>query len=243
MKPLRYSLILVTTMAIVCPAQSARKYGGCYSEQRINNLRRNCEKYDWARRERDKATSAAAQWATFTEEDLWRLVPGQDLPRCIDVTFDTITTGPRRLGCLKCGDRIFRVGNYPYEPDFDRKPWKLTCPSCGVVFPTNDFGKYYESGIDEHGLFNPAKADRSLLFNTEHPDPKDPLHKFGVDDGFVVDQGVMAFADDKFRHGETPQEEARGTDGQAGLIGSAKGTWRRHAALSSATRAACRQSG
>jgi hypothetical protein len=32
-------------------------------------------------------------------------------------------------------------------------------------------------------VFDPKKADRSLLFNEEHPDPKDPLHMFGVDDG------------------------------------------------------------
>ena len=50
--------------------------------------------------------------------------------------------------------------------------------------PTNDFGKYYESGIDETGCFNPDVADRSLLFNEEHPDPDDPLHTWGVDDGF-----------------------------------------------------------
>jgi hypothetical protein len=52
------------------------------------------------------------------------------------------------------------------------------------VFPTNDFGKYYLSAIDEKGLFNPALGDTALLFNTQHPDPKDPLHKYGVDDGF-----------------------------------------------------------
>ena len=27
-------------------------------------------------------------------------------------------------------------------------------------------------------------GDRSLLFNAEHPDPKDPLHKLYDDDGY-----------------------------------------------------------
>src|SRR5690606_7785176 len=79
---------------------------------------------------------------------------------------------------------IHRFGNYPYEPDMVGKPWKLTCPSCGAVFPTNDFAKFYASAIDERGLFDAAKGDRSLLYNEEHPDPSDPLHKFGVDDGW-----------------------------------------------------------
>lgn len=165
-------------------ADSGRKYGGYYTEARIATLQRNCETYDWARRERDDVTSRAARWLAMSDEELWKLVPGQDLPRCIDVTFDRLTTGPKRLGCLKCGEKINAYGNYPYEPDFEKKPWKLTCPSCSAVFPTNDFGKFYESAIDEHGLFNPARGDRKLLFNPEHPDPADPLHLFGVDDGF-----------------------------------------------------------
>ena len=43
--------------------------------------------------------------------------------------------------------------------------------------------RYLASGIDETGSFNPDRGDRSLLFNAEHPDPNDPLHTYGVDDG------------------------------------------------------------
>ena len=32
-------------------------------------------------------------------------------------------------------------------------------------------------------MFDPQRANRSLLFHAEHPDPSDPLHRFGVDDG------------------------------------------------------------
>ena len=52
-----------------------------------------------------------------------------------------------------------------------------------MLFPTNDFGAYYKSGLDEHGVFGPQLADRALLFNEAHPDPDDPEHLFGVDDG------------------------------------------------------------
>ena len=50
-------------------------------------------------------------------------------------------------------------------------------------FPKMTFMKFYLSGLDEHGIFNPGKADRTLLYNAEHPDPADSLHMFGVDDG------------------------------------------------------------
>ncbi|MDR6783929.1 enamine deaminase RidA (YjgF/YER057c/UK114 family) [Pedobacter africanus] len=161
-----------------------RIYGGFYTEGKIANLRANCERYEWARKQRDAVVSRAAKWLAKSDEALWEMVPGQDLPRCIDVTFDRLTKGPKFLGCLKCGHKISRHGNYPYNPDFEKQPWKLTCPSCQAVFPTNDFGKYYKTAIDERGLFNPAKGDKRLLYNTAHPDPQDPLHKYGVDDGF-----------------------------------------------------------
>ncbi|MDQ3441874.1 MAG: heparinase, partial [Planctomycetota bacterium] len=176
------------------PAFAAREHGGRYTAQRLANARANCNKHEWAAKLRDAAVKRAAPWLARSDAELWAMVPGQDLPRCIDVTMDRkVKTGPKRLACLKCGEKINAHGNYPYEPDFNGNPWKLTCPSCQVVFPTNDFAKYYASAIDERGLFNPAKGDTSLLFNAEHPDPNDPLHKFGVDDGFgYVDENGRA---------------------------------------------------
>lgn len=185
---------LVVLSLLTAPLQAAREYGGRYPKEKIDNARANCEKFDWAKKVRDDAISAAKFWVEKSDDELWEMIPGQDLPRCIDVTLDRSGKGPaKRVGCLKCGEDIFKFGNYPYDPDFENKRWKLTCPSCKSVFPTNDFGKYYASGMNEHGVFDPKKADRSLLFNTEHPDPKDPLHKFGVDDGFgFIDDGGHA---------------------------------------------------
>lgn len=161
----------------------SRPYGGFYTPERIANLRNNCSRYKWAEKKKLAAIARAKSWITKSDETLWSMVPGQDLPRTIDVTFDRLTKGKQVLGCMVCGDKLFAYGNYPYETDIEGKPWKVICPSCKSVFPTNDFGKFYKSAIDERGVFNPKKGDRSLLFNVDHPDPKDPLHKFGVDDG------------------------------------------------------------
>src|SRR5688500_904740 len=159
-----------------------RTHGGFYTADKINNLRNNTRAFDWAHKLKETAISKAEPWLAIADDELWAMVPGQDLPRCIDVTFDRLTSGPKSLGCLQCGDSIRQYGNYPYQPDFVNQPWKLTCPSCQAVFPTNDFGKYYRSAINEQGVFDPAKGDTTLLFNEAHPDPRDPLHKFGVDD-------------------------------------------------------------
>lgn len=184
LNPVRILLIFMVLFSFRNGAIASRIYGGVYTKERIANLRDNCDRYDWARKQRNAYVANAKYWLAKEDVELWDMVPGQDLPRCIDVTFDRLTKGPKFLGCLKCGEKISRYGNYPYHPDFENKPWKLTCPACQSVFPTNDFGKYYKSGIDAHGLFNPAKADKGLLYNFAHPDPNDPLHKYGVDDGF-----------------------------------------------------------
>lgn len=179
-------LLLAMTVlpSFAADLNTSRIYGGYYSAERITNLRNNCEKYSWAVKQKERAIFKAKSWVSKSDEELWSLVPGQGLPRTIDVTFDVLTTGPKLLGCLVCGEKLYKYGNYPYEPDIENLPWKLTCPSCKTVFPTNDFGKFYKSAIDEHGVFNRDKGDKSLLFNVAHPDPNDPLHKFGVDDGF-----------------------------------------------------------
>ena len=182
---LRRAAIVVFALGLTGPSQAAdRSHGGNYSPERLAQVRSNVARLAWAGAICDRTVQAAASWVARSDEELWAMVPGQDLPRCIDVTLTRLAGGTTRAGCLNCGKEIDRFGTYPYEPDFDRLPWKLTCPACGVVFPTNDFGAYYRSGLDDRGLFEPDRADRALLYNFAHPDPRDPLHRYGVDDGF-----------------------------------------------------------
>lgn len=191
-QPVMWTMISIAAAPVVFSDQSEsraggageREFGGYFSQQRLAHARRNIARFSWAAELRDEAVRKAARWRAREDAALWALVPGQDLPRTIDVTLTRSPAGTTRQGCLSCGHAIDRFGSFPYEPEIERLDWKLTCPSCGSVFPTNDFGAYYRSGIDERGLFNPAKADRRLLFNTAHAAPDDPLRQFGVDDGF-----------------------------------------------------------
>ncbi len=182
-------LFILLLLILSNPAFAQRTHGGFYTKEKLSNVQSNCNKYEWGKKLKSAAISKAAFWTAKSDEELWTMVQGQNLPRTIDVTFDRLTKGPKILGCLKCGLDVLQYGNYPYDPEFEKKPWKLTCPSCKSVFPTNDFAKFFKSAIDETGQFDASKGDTSLLFNAGHPDPKDPLHKFGVDDGFgYIDQ-------------------------------------------------------
>ena len=126
----------------------------------------------WARDARQKMIDDARPWLDRSDEELWHLMFGPTITRSWDVWSNGF--------CPTCKKSVVL---YNWLIDAHHRPWKVTCPECKDVFPKNDFHAFYKSGLDEHNIFSYAKADRSLLFNTEHPDPKDPLHLYAVDDG------------------------------------------------------------
>jgi hypothetical protein len=132
----------------------------------------NARNHPWAAEIRDAIVEAARPWMGMSDDELWDLMFGPTIKRSWMVWSNGF--------CPACKKD---VPMYEWKMDALGRPWKTQCPECGEIFPKNDFHKFYLSGLDEHGVFDPAKADRSLLYNTDHPDPKDPLHLFGVDDG------------------------------------------------------------
>ncbi len=142
------------------------------TEEMVKNFRHNAGNDLLTGKIINEITEAAKPWLSFTEDQLWEMMFGNTIRRSWMVWSDGY--------CPSCRKG---VPMYQWLMDPFNKPWKVTCPHCMEDFPKNDFGKYYLSGMDEHYVFDPSKADRSLLFNTEHPEKSDPLHEFGVDDG------------------------------------------------------------
>lgn len=114
----------------------------------------------------------AQPWCEMTDGQLWDLMFGPAITRSWMVWSNGW-----------CPDCKASVPMYEWKMDALGRPWKTACPHCGGLFPKNDFAAFHRSGLGTDGVFDPAQADRALLFNTEHPDPADPLHAFGVDDG------------------------------------------------------------
>lgn len=132
----------------------------------------NAATQPWAAAMQKDIVDRAAPWLNMSDEDLWGLVFGATIKRSWMVWSDGF--------CPACKKD---VKMYTWEMDPWQSPWKTRCPHCKGLFPKNDFLAFYKSGLDEHRIFQPEKADRSLLFNADHPDVNDPLHTFGVDDG------------------------------------------------------------
>ncbi len=143
-----------------------------YPAPLIENARRNIRQYDWAKQIRQSVVEQAEPWAGLSDEELWGLMFGPTITRSWMVWSDG--------HCPSCEQS---VPMYNWEVEALERPWKTRCPHCQELFPKNDFYKFYCSGLDKHGVFDAERADRTLLFNEEHPDPNDPLHQYGVDDG------------------------------------------------------------
>lgn len=132
----------------------------------------NAKTYPWAAEIRRDAVAAAERWLRMSDEELWQQMFGPRITRSHMVWSSGYCPACRRP-----------VPMYDWKIDAWASPWKTQCPHCNQQFPTNDFAAYYRSGLDEKRVFDPQRADRSLLFNAQHPNPSDPLHRFGVDDG------------------------------------------------------------
>lgn len=167
----------------VVPVTNAKTRSTIYTPAKVQAARDNIAQYDWAERTKNAAVAKADQFVALGLNFLWDSVAPQSLPRSYAVN--------EQMGSPLSGKAIDSFGAYPYKYDPIQEPWKIVDPTDGHKYPTNDFGAYYRSGLDEHGVFDRSRADGSLLYNTEHPDPNDPLHKWGVDDGlgWVDDQG------------------------------------------------------
>ena len=138
----------------------------------MSRARANIQKYPWATQALKDIVARAEPWIGLSDDELWNLMFPHTLERAWMVWSDG--------HCPACKKDVVM---YNWKINAWKHSWKLQCPNCGELFPKNDFHTFYLSGLDENGIFQHDVADRSLLYNTKHPDPADPLHKFGIDDG------------------------------------------------------------
>ena len=136
---------------------------------------KNAKSEPWVAQAIEKNLNAVKPWREMSYDELWLLLFSHTIPR----SWSVWSNGH----CPIC-KKLVPMYNWVIDPF--KHPWKLACPHCKELFPKNDYAAYYESGLDQQNIFRFEKADASLLFNSEHPDPADPLHKFCVDDGHGV---------------------------------------------------------
>ncbi len=153
-------------------SRSSKTASAFFPGELVARARSNAREYAWAAAIRDSLVTAARPWMEMSDDQLWDLMFGNTIRRAWQVWSDG--------HCPACKKP---VPMYEWAPEALKQPWKMRCPQCKELFPKNDFAKFYRSGLNEQNVFDPTRADRSLLFNAKHADPSDPLRLFGVDDG------------------------------------------------------------
>jgi len=143
-----------------------------YPEPILQRAHANVRNTAWGAEACESIVADAEPWLCFSDNELWEAMFGHTITRSWMVW--------SRGHCPACKGQ---TPMYTWEIDALVRPWKVRCPHCQELFPKNDFQTYHASGLDPGGVFDPARADRRLLTNPEHPDPEDPLYGFGVDDG------------------------------------------------------------
>ncbi len=165
-------LVLVSFSAIAQSELPLKKRSAFYPVETLATVRANLQKHPDGERLRKEAIQRAAFWKNLSDDELWDLMFGSKIKR----SWMVWSNGD----CPSCQKS---VPMYTWIMNPQKLRWKTSCPHCKEVFPKNDFEAFYRSGLDAQSVFDPARANRKLLFNTEHPEPTDPLHQFGVDDG------------------------------------------------------------
>lgn len=168
-------LLLALHLAVPLVAQggpAVKTHSALYGSAKLAAVRQNAARLPWGQALRDRVVELAQPWREMSDEQLWGLMFGPTITR----SWMVWSNGH----CPACEQS---VPMYNWQIDALARPWKVRCPHCKQLFPKNDFAAFYQSGLDAQGVFDPQGADRTLLFNAEHPDPDDPLHLFGVDDG------------------------------------------------------------
>ncbi|MBQ2743556.1 MAG: S-layer homology domain-containing protein [Oscillospiraceae bacterium] len=134
---------------VVGTAKTGRSF---YTDEKIKNLQNNIARYEWAQDERDKYVEEADKLLEHGVDKLYSMITTQELPRATQIAYRFNDNG--HSYCLYCDKNVqTESGNYPWNINVFTRPWKIQCPDCKRLFPSNDFGKFYELGIDEHGNY------------------------------------------------------------------------------------------
>ena len=132
-------LLTLDPAAILARPHPDRTY---YTDAKLEIMRSNLEKFDWARKQRDSLLAGADDWAKYDDATLRTLVVPPQVPRGYDLN---------SFGCPIHGEKVYEKGFYEWGLDFE-KPFKVKCPYGGEEYPSNDFAAFLASGLKDRSL-------------------------------------------------------------------------------------------
>ncbi|MBQ6697776.1 MAG: heparinase II/III family protein, partial [Oscillospiraceae bacterium] len=122
-----------------------------YTDNKIEAALENITKYSWAKEEKKAAVALADKYLPNLEV-IYNYIHSPDIPRGYLVGF---FDDPDMFYCRYCGEYIYSYSKYPWVADALNRPWKIQCPDCKRLFPSNDFESLYELVTENnHGIYD-----------------------------------------------------------------------------------------
>ena len=110
------------------------------------NAKANVKKYAWAKKLRDAAISKADTYVANLDR-IYNMAVPEGMPRYY---FPGQRWDPTNNVCRYCEeDLTLKHSKYGFSSEALSREWKIQCPECKRLFPSNDFGKFFELGMTE----------------------------------------------------------------------------------------------
>ncbi|MBR2181619.1 MAG: heparinase II/III family protein, partial [Oscillospiraceae bacterium] len=164
-----------------------------YTEDMRAVALKNGTKHEWAKQIKADAVKDADKYLADINF-IYDHIPGEGVPRSVIMAMNAAPTA-MKYSCPhpECkADIRADFGSYGWIVDPVARPWKVQCPKCKRLFPSNDFASFYKLGLQPDGTFDRevamqknaeivAAGGKGYLVNETYADmPADWL----VDDGF-----------------------------------------------------------
>ncbi|MBQ2741341.1 MAG: S-layer homology domain-containing protein, partial [Oscillospiraceae bacterium] len=180
-----------------------------YTEERVAAARENIKKYSWAKSEYEGTIRTADNYLPYIDK-IFGAIAGKGLPKSYKVGY---RDDPDYVYCRYCGANAEEVwGGFTYSLE---RMWKIQCPACKRLFPSNDFELLYSRGLvngnydvetaRKNNAIAVANGEKDALVNELYPELYNPQSEscnidprtgdaidgkmWGVDDGWGYHTG------------------------------------------------------
>ncbi len=181
------------TKEVEIPVVPAKTKATLFPEERRNIAIENVSKYSWAKSSAQTQISRADKYVGL-EEQIYNLFPSQEIPRSMTVGAEG---DPEMYYCRYCGvDLQSEYANFPWIHNPLQRAWKIQCPDCKRLFPSNDFESFYKLGLNEYGefIYQDALDEHRRLFGdktidepgTKHSEQWKKYYGYGVPGGYLT---------------------------------------------------------
>ncbi len=187
---------------IELPVIRGKSEASYMTAKKAKAVRENVKKYDWAE---TTANSYVRQADKFVDKIdlLWDLIVSEGIPRSNTVG---LLSDPDATKCRYCNTNLkTKYGSNPWIHSPFNRPWKIQCPACKRLFPSNDFGSFYKLGLNEYGEFDRMRAlnahrelfgDKSVTEpGVEHSAQWKAYYGYGNPDGFLYNKLYQEIGD------------------------------------------------